>query len=221
MHPHPFYKAASSNHPNSLPAIEVLGQGTVSVSPDQAVVVLGAVTEGLVLNEVQSENATIVTKIINSLLDLKIPLEKIQTYDFRIEPQYDYQDGKQVFRGYKVTHLLKIITDRVGQTGILVDTAVAHGANTVSSIQFTMAKPEIYENQALSHAICNARQKSETIAKTLGVSLSAIPNHVQELTRTAEPIPYKTTLLAQSTITPIQPGELTIDATVRVWYFFA
>jgi uncharacterized protein YggE len=221
MYPYPIYNAASSLDPNRFPAIEVLGQGTVSAAPDQAVAILGAVTEGLVLNEVQSENATFVTNIIHSLLDIKIPREKIQTYDFRIEPQYDYHDGKQVFRGYKVTHLLKITTDRVEKTGILVDTAVAHGANTVSSIQFTMAQPEIYENQALSHAIRNARQKSETIAKTLGVSLSAIPNHVQELTRTAEPIPYKTTLLAQSTITPIQPGELTIYATVRVWYFFA
>jgi uncharacterized protein YggE len=221
MQPYPFYKAASCNHPNSLPAIEVLGQGTVSASPDQAVVILGAVTEGLVLNEVQSENAAIVTNIINSLLDIKIPREKIQTYDYRIEPQYDYHDGRQVFRGYKVSHLLKITTERVGQTGILVDTAVAHGANTVSSIKFTMAKPEIYENQALSQAIRNARQKAETIAEAMGVSLSAIPNHVQELTRTAEPIPYKTTLLAQSSITPIQPGELTIYATVRVWYFFA
>jgi uncharacterized protein YggE len=221
MYPYPFYKAAASKHSNRLPVIEVLGQGTVSASPDQAVVILGVVSEGLVLNEVQSKNASIVTNIINSLLDIKIQQEKIQTYDFRIEPQYDYQDGKQVFRGYKVTHLLKITTERVGQIGIIVDTAVAHGANTVSSIQFTMAKPEIYENQALSHAIHNARQKAETIAEALGVSLSAIPNHVEELTRTAEPIPYKTTLFAQSTITPIQPGELTINATVRVWYFFA
>jgi uncharacterized protein len=221
MYPNPVYKVASSLHPHRLPAIEVLGQGTVSASPDQAVVVLGAVSEGLVLNEVQSENATIVTNIIHSLLEIKIPREKIQTYNFRIETQYDYQDGKQVFRGYKVAHLLKITTDKVGQIGILVDTAVAHGANNVSSIQFMMAKPEIYENQALSHAIRNAWQKAETIARTLGVSLSAIPNHVQELTRTAEPIPYKATLLAQSTTTPIHPGELAIYATVRVWYYFA
>jgi uncharacterized protein YggE len=109
----------------------------------------------------------------------------------------------------------------VRQTGILVDTAVAYGANSVSSIQFTMAKPEIYKNQALSLAIRNAGQKAETIAKTLGVSLRAIPNHVQELTRTVEPIPYKNTLLAQSSIIPIQPGELIIYAMVRVWYIFA
>lgn len=67
-------------------------------------------------------------------------------------------DGKQIFRGYKITHLLQITTDHVAQTGNLVDTAVSNGANNVTSIQFTIAHPEFYENQALSLAIQNARQ---------------------------------------------------------------
>jgi uncharacterized protein len=221
MYGYPFYKTPSSVHSNGPSTIEVLGEGKVTAAPDQAVVVLGVVTEGPALHDIQTENSKIVTNIIHSLQRINVPREKIQTHDYRIEAQYDYQDGKQIFRGYKVTHLLQISTDNVQQTGNLVDTAVSSGANEVTSIHFSMAKPEIYENQALSNAIRNAQQKALTIANSLGVTLLAVPNKVQELSRTGEPTPYMASKLSVSAITPIQPGQLTIKAMVRAWFLFA
>lgn len=215
MYRYPLNNAASK----SPPTIEVLGEGMVTASPNRAIVVLGAITEGNALQLVQAENARITANIILSLQNLGIPKEKIQTNDYRIETQYDYVDGKQIFRGYKVTHLLQITTDRVEQTGVIVDTAVSQGANSVSSIQFTLVQPEFYENQALSLAVRNARQKAMTIAQTLGTTIGAIPFRVEELTHPTEPIFFKTTLAAASTVTPIQPGELTINAMVRASYF--
>ena len=215
MNSYPSYNAASKSHPT----IEVIGEGTATASPDRAIIVLGAITEGNALQLVQAENAKITANIIHSLQNLGIPQEKIQTNDYRIETQYDYVDGKQIFRGYKVTHLLQITTDRVEQTGVIVDTAVSQGANSVTSIQFTLVKPEFYENQALSLAIRNAWQKAMTIAQTLGTTIAAVPFRVEELTQPTEPISFKTTLAAASTVTPIQPGELTINASVRASYF--
>src|SRR5438552_1133113 len=72
--------------------IEVLGEGIASAAPDRSVVVLGAITEGPALPAIQTENAKIVSNIINSLLNLNIPREKIQTYDYGIEIQYDYPE---------------------------------------------------------------------------------------------------------------------------------
>lgn len=218
MYVYPTYHAVSPFSYKCLPTIEVLGEGTVAVTPDRALVILGAVTEGTVLQMVQSENAEIVTSIINSLLNLNIPRENIQTNDYRIEILYDYQDGNQIFRGYKVTHLLQITIDRVDQTGIVLDTAVSHGANTVTSIRFSILQREKYENQALSLAIQNARQKAETIANTVGASIAQLPSKVQELPRSTGPIPFQASFPSDSIATPIEPGELTVYAAVRVWY---
>lgn len=219
MYGYPLYKTAS---PFYSRCIEVLGEGTVTAAPDRAVVILGVITEGPNLHVIQTENSKTVSNIIQSLLDLNIPREKIQTHDYRIEVVYDYHDGKQTFRGYKVTHLLQITTDNVEQTGSLVDTAVSSGANEVTSIRFTTAHPEIYVNQALSLAIRNGRQKALTIANTLGVTLSAVPFRVQEQSGTAAiPAPYMASKLAISeAATPIQPGQLVFEAKARVWYLF-
>ncbi|GIP31926.1 SIMPL domain-containing protein [Paenibacillus sp. J2TS4] len=221
MNGQPINRASASNHSECRPVIEVMGGGVVQAIPDRAVIILGAVTEGPVLQTIQAENANVVNNIIHSLLTLNIPRQKIQTQDYRIEIQYDYQEGKQIFRGYNVTHLLEIITEKVGQTGEIVDTAVAHGANRVTGIRFTMAHPEVYQQRALSLAIRNARNKAITIANALGMSLTAIPCKVQELSRPAEPVLYQASVLAASTVTPVQPGELSISAAVRVWYVFS
>jgi uncharacterized protein len=218
MYGNPIYNKLSPIQQKCFPTIEVLGEGTVAAAPDRALVVLGVITEGTVLQTVQSENTETVTNIINSLLQINIPREHIQTNDFRIEIQYDYIDGKQIFKGYQVTHLLQITIDRVDQTGIVVDTAVSHGANTVTSIQFSIHQRDKYENQALALAIYNARQKAVTIASTLGVSIAAVPGKVQELSPAVEPIPFRTSFLSDAAVTPIEPGELTVNAAVQVLY---
>lgn len=202
--------------------IKVTGEGSLSVAPDTTTIVLGAVTENTSLVTAQQENAAAVTQIVNSLVKLGIPKEHIQTVDYNVQMQYDYVEGKQIFRGYKVTHMLQITIDHVDMTGIVVDTAVKNGANTVSNIQFSVAHPELIYNQALSLAIRNGQQKAMTIATTLGVTLNRNPRVVQEQSRALEPVPYPTVMYAQAgaTTTPIQAGQLTIRAAVTIEYSF-
>jgi uncharacterized protein YggE len=208
---------------NNRPSIEVTGEGKVSAAPNRAIIVLGVITESPSLSTAQRDNASAVTNVINALLRLNIPREQIQTVTYRIEIQYKYEDGTQMIRGYRVTHLLQITIDSVGQTGLVVDTAVNSGANFVSSIRFTITNSERYYNQALSAAIQNAGNKANTIARTLGATLVRTPVKITEETRGIEsPIPFQASLLAEGAAvpTPIQPGELEIRAAVRAQYTY-
>ncbi|WP_274651035.1 SIMPL domain-containing protein [Paenibacillus humicola] len=219
MNYYPYFRTGPSSAFKSASTIEVFGEGTVGAAPDQAVIVLGAESEGPELQPLQAANAEIMTNIINALLRLNIPRENIQTSDYRIETRYDFEDGRQIFRGYSVTHLLQIRLDEIGQTGTVVDTAVSEGANRVESIRFTIRQPEVYVNQALALALRNARQKAATIAAALGVPLPAVPSLVEELPRAGEPIPFAAvSAFAKSAPTPIEPGELDVRAAVRVTY---
>lgn len=222
---HPVSSPAMTAPPlsHNRPSIEVTGEGTVSAAPNKAIIILGVITESPSLSTAQSENASAVTNVINALLRLNIPREQIQTVTYRIEIQYKYEEGTQIIRGYRVTHLLQITTDSVAQTGLVVDTAVNSGANFVSSTRFTIANSEIYYNQALSTAIQNAGNKANTIARTLGSTLVRTPVKITEETRVIEPpIPFQASLLTEGAAipTPIQPGELEIRAAVRVQYTY-
>jgi uncharacterized protein YggE len=200
--------------------IEVFGEGRAAAAPDQAVILLGAVTEGKLLQELQADNSATMQAVIDALLAAGLSEEQLQTVEFRMEPQYDFPDGQQVFRNYRLTHMLQVTTDRIDDAGALIDAAVAAGANQVSSIQFSFADPEAYYNQALSLAVTNAQEKAELIAANLGVRLSAVPCKVQELqSGGGAPVPFGA-MLKMAADTSLMPGELTVKAAVRVWYWY-
>lgn len=218
-HQSPMPAAPSVHHTSHI--IEVTGEGTFSAPPDRALIDLGVITENPSLMMAQKDNADSIARIIQSLLRLNIPEEHIQTVSYRIEIQYHYEDGKQIFRGYQVNHLLQITLNQVAQTGLVVDTAVNHGANTVSSVRFSVARPESYYNHSLSLALKNAESKAMTIARTLGATLIRLPIKILEEAPTREPRPYQAALFTESAATtPIQPGELTITALIKVQYAY-
>ncbi|NOU98769.1 SIMPL domain-containing protein [Paenibacillus planticolens] len=200
--------------------IEVTGEGTVSATPTKAIIVLGVITEKVSLAEAQKENANAITNIVNALVELSIPKEHIQTTHYSIDIQYNNEDGKQVFRGYQVTHLLQLTIDQINQTGLVVDTAVMNGANNVSNIRFTLAHPEIAYKNALSLAIKDSLLKAMNIAQTLGVTLHPAPCLVQETSRSQEPIPFSAISYSTSAATPIQPGELKIVASIKAEFTY-
>lgn len=199
--------------------IEVMGEGAVSAAPNRTLITLGVITEGKEVQPAQTENAEKMNAIIGALLGLGIPRESIRTKTFSIEPQYDFEDGRQVFRGYMVTHLLEVALGGVDGAGTVVDTATAHGANAVTELAFHSSEAAKFEAEALQAAVRSAQSKAAGIAASLGVSLSAIPSRVQEITPDNGPILFKAA--AMSTPTPITPGQLTFKAAVRVWYMFA
>ncbi|PZE21533.1 DUF541 domain-containing protein [Paenibacillus xerothermodurans] len=200
--------------------LEVMGEGTVYATPDQATIQLGAITESVNLATAQSQNTAAINNIVNALRGLGVPAEQMQTVQYSIEPQYTYEDGTQTFRAYRVTHLIQMTSNQVERSGVIVDTAVNAGANYVANIQFTVTQPELFYNQALMSAIMNARQKAAAIANALAVTLNRVPYRVREVERLRPPVPYQATLYAQADVTPIQPGELKITAAVRAEYSY-
>lgn len=207
-----------SNH-NKSNTLIVSGEETILATPDQAIIKLGVITENKDPAVAQQENANAISKVINSITGLGISENQIRTVEYRIEPQYDYQEAMQIFRGYKVTHLIQITISNIKQVGEILDTAVSNGANTVSSLQFTLSNQEAYYNQALSLAVENAREKATSLAKVLGVTLNKTPDLVQEVS-VNQPILFQSTALLKNAATPIQPGELDIPAVVRVEYSY-
>lgn len=196
----------------------VNGEGIVQASPDQATITLGVRTENIDPATAQQENALIVANVLKAMTSLGIPDDQIKTTDYRIEPQYDYQDGKEVFRNYKVTHMIEILTSQINQVGAIVDTAVKNGANSVSHIRFSLANPELVYNQALSISLRNAYQKALAITQTIRTTLVPTPLKVVELSGEPLPVLYQANVFSKAAATPIQPGELTISARVQVEY---
>lgn len=198
--------------------VKVLGEGTVMVHPDQASVILGVITEGKNLQQVQSLNAERATKVIDAIINSGVKRENIQTSEFRIDILYNFEKGVQTLRGYQVTNLVTVLIEDINKVGEIVDIAVDNGANTVRNITMTVSNQEVYYRQALTKAIKDAQEKASVVAKTLNVTINQIPTKLRELSGVT-PEPPRPLVLAASTekafTTPIEAGQFKVIAQVE------
>lgn len=195
--------------------IKVTGEGEIAVQPDSASVNLGVITEDKELIAAQQQNSKLTTNVINSLLSLSINQTDIQTFDYRIESDYDYIEGKQVFRGYKVTHILKVKIKELSKIGTVVDQAVQNGVNYVSNVEFTSRNKDSYYQQALALALNKAIEKAKTIAGALKVTLVPVPILVIEGGNAVQPLHYQPEMLVKAVSSAqFEPGQIQVKANI-------
>ncbi|MBR7794576.1 DUF541 domain-containing protein [Agaribacter marinus] len=198
--------------------LTVYGNGKVSVEPNVVSIQLAVVTENQSLSQAQQENAQTMNQVIQSLLNLGISQEDIQTASYTISPKYDYEDGKQIDRGYQVSNAIRVIIKDLNQIGIVIDTAVQQGVNRVSNIVFTTDHPQAFYEEALRFALEDGGRKARTITDSLQLNLDQIPVKIIEQTE-SPPVAYKTfATTAESFATPIEPGQIEIEAAVELIY---
>ena len=215
-HPQVWYQPHSVSR-----EITVTGNGEIDAQPDYVQIQIEVRTEGKDVSIAQQENAFIMNRVIGSLVALNIQREAIQTTAYTISPNYDYIEGRQVFRGYEVQNAITVKITDISQAGTVIDTAVQNGANHVSGIQFEIEDADAYYQTALNLALVNAIAKAKSMAGTMNVPLQPIPVEIIEESHNVTPVPYKSIQLSNmESMTPIQRGRIPITASVRVKFNF-
>lgn len=200
--------------------LKVFGKGIVNAKPDVAEVVIGVVTENVQLEVAQEENARITQQVINSIIEAGVVPKYIQTQSYNVRADYDYIDGKQVFKGYEVSDNLKVTITDISSAGKIIDTAVRNGANSVSGINFIVSNENRYYYEALSLAIIDAQNKARVVADKLKATLNIVPIQVIEQERgTIAPLTAMTFKSVAGT-TPIEAGENKISANIEAIFIY-
>jgi uncharacterized protein YggE len=202
--------------------LEVTGKGEVKVKPDVAYLRLSVETTSPRASEAVYQNAEKMKKVIDKLESLIGKEDKISTTGYNLSPvyQYDEKTRRSVLTGYRVLNQVEIETSRLNDIGKLIDSAIQSGANRVESIRFDTHKKNDYKKQALVKAVDEAREIAKIVASASGVKLVKI---IRISPSYESPIPlYKELSLVRGTPseikTPIEPGEVTIQAAVSILF---
>ena len=200
----------------SKESMTVFGTGSISAMPDVLTIRLDVVTEHMDLSIAQQLNAEKISRVLQAITQRGIPRENIRTVEYTIQPKYDYQNGEQLFTGYEVTHGLLVEIRDINEAGKIIDSAVQLGVNRVGNIQLQLKNPQPVYLQALALAIGDAERKAQTMAQTLHLTLNPKPISITEVT-TQQPQPF---LELSKASTQIEPGQMNIQATVKLIYTF-
>lgn len=210
---YPYLRCSQTSSNNNM---TVYGNGSVKVKPDIATASLGVMTENKNLKNAQEKNAVRTTNVLNTLRQMGIKEKDIKTENYSISPEYDYIEGKQVFRTYRVTNSLRVIFRDLNKIGETIDAAVASGANIVNNITFTVQDPQRFYNEALKIATKNALVKASELEGTLSIIVNRTPISITEERQEFKPVGRQILYAAPSDGTPILEGQIEINASIKV-----
>ncbi|MDW8325859.1 MAG: SIMPL domain-containing protein [Anaerolineales bacterium] len=202
--------------------ISVSGSGQAFGRPDLAIVQIGVSSSGPDLGETLAQNNRRADAILAALKALGIEDKDLQTSNFSIYPQRDYdpQTGQPKDTiTYHVDNTLSVTVRDLSKLSRVLSEAVTAGANHIHGIAFSVADPAALEAEARAKAMADARARAEQLAKAAGVTLGS-PISISESFNYAPPTPLALDRAAAEAVSavPIATGQLQVSIQVNVTY---
>jgi len=197
--------------------IVTTGEGTVRIAPDQAFVSITAESRARTPREAQRLNADAMSAVQQKLKAAGFSGDAVRTLQLELQPQYDYQNGKQTLREYLARNTIEVRVEPVDRTGEIADLAVGSGATSVSNIRFELKDRRAVEHRALQEAVTQARGRADAIAQAGNRAVDRIiriEDQPQEQVSPPRPMMAMARAEVAQAQTPIAPGVLEIHARV-------
>jgi uncharacterized protein YggE len=210
---------------SELKTLDVSADGTASADPNLADIFVTVNTKADTADAAQSANADVVNSLRLALIGTGY-VKEVTTSSFNVYPDTTYNPttGASTPNGYRVTHSLKISTEKTATVGKILDVATANGASTVDYVQFSLDDKTVenLKQAALKDAAEKAMAKAQALAAASKVTLGK-PVKVSENSYYQPPIYYGNTVMAgasEKSAAPTQviPGQIEISATVSISY---
>ncbi|WP_291515969.1 SIMPL domain-containing protein [Bdellovibrio sp. ArHS] len=224
-------------------ALLVLTLGVSVANADNLIVVNGVAERGLDPNLVNisisvwakapaakqaQQMAASQFKLVKKVFeDFKIKKEDVQTDNYSLTPEYEYDQKTQQNRmtGFRVTQSLQVTLRKIDEAGNFLDAIVSDKKTTtagvnVSSLTWDSDKRMQVETAALGDAVRAAKVKAEEIAKAAGVKIKGV-GKISSSQNQSPPQPFYATfnkMAAESASTDVAAGQVKVRVEVTAEY---
>jgi uncharacterized protein YggE len=156
--------------------VVVMGEGSVSVTPDYAQIESGVTTRAKTVKEATDANSKLMAAITSALLESGVAQKDVQTSRFSVQPVYAPQEPRTEPKlvGYSISNHVRVKIRQLGKVGEILDRLVTAGVTDVGNIAFLVSDPSKALDQARAAAIADARRKAEVYAQASGLRLGRV-----------------------------------------------
>lgn len=216
----PAPSARAAEPPAPLRTIEVTGHGETRAAPDQAFLALAIETHAASAEDATRRNAELSQKVAAALKARLGERGRIWTGGYSLFPEYSERPAgeKPKAIGYRAENSINLQTGAIALAGSLIDTAVAAGANRISSLSFGLRDEAPARNAAIAQATKDAQGQAQALAAALGVRLKQVIKATVGGEPRPMPLAGRMMTMEANVPTPVEPGELTAPATVSLVY---
>lgn len=210
------------------PTITVTGDGQSSAPADRAVLHLGAVAQAEQASVAQERVNNVMREAIGAVRGVIEDEKKISTAGISLLPVYAGRQGQPPDQqpageprivGYRASNRLRVVVDDLSKVGPVIDAGVREGANQVEGLSFELKDDAALRREALSDAARQAGAKADALAAALGVRIEGVVAVHETGVGVVRPrVEFSRAAAAMETATPVQPGNVEVNASVMVTY---
>jgi uncharacterized protein YggE len=199
--------------------ISVTGNAEIKVAPDEVTLTLGVDSHDKDLAIAKVDNDKRIKKLLNLAHASGVDPKNIQTSALTMGPEYSDQKIPQPL-GYQVSQTVTVTLTDLSKYEDLMTNSLRAGVNRVDGINFFVADPKKFREEARLQAVRVARDKAKAMAAELGQTIGKPWEVIEQSDFGAQVMTanfgmrYKMPMQdAQSTVAG---GEVTIHALVQV-----
>jgi uncharacterized protein YggE len=202
--------------------INVTGRGEIFITPDVANISFSVETNAKTASAAIKQNADNTSKVLKALKAQIGKDDKLSTAGYNLSPVYEYnnQTKKSEFDGYRASNVITVKTYNLSNLGTLIDSAAEAGSNNIQGLSFDTTKRDEYRREALVKAVGDAKTTAETVTTAAGVQITKIfqisPSYDYPTPVYRDFAVTGKAAFAEASSTPIEAGEISINASVNM-----
>lgn len=227
-------QANMDNNQQDVPRLYVRGVAELEKPADELRISIGVVSEHADPTQALQQNTRQMRAVVEAIERAGLGEREYQTGRFQIRPVYSQrpprqqpdQEWRPQIVAYSVTNTVNVKTKQLRLAGEIIQAANKAGANTIDSIQFTLADSRTHRAEAIAVATANARSDAEALAAAAGVRLVRVLevrlDDAQPI-RPPQPMMYERAMAMDmgGESPPISPGDVTVRASVNLVFQIA
>lgn len=156
------------------PHIYIEGSAEIEVVPDKMTISVGLSAEDMDVETAKKNVDDRSRKLLQALKSQRIDASDIGTTALQISPVYDYVEGRQVPRGYKVYRQVEVTLNNLEHYGELMQALMdAKVSNTVST-NLSVSDEKTVTDRALIEALGDARKRATAVVESGGETLGKV-----------------------------------------------
>ena len=199
------------------PTVDVSGEGTVRVVPDEVTINIRVENTGENTKTLKRQNDATVSEVLKFLKQMKIADKDVRTEYMNLTKNYDYNTKTYTFAA---NQSLSVKLRDLSKYEQVIDGLLDTGINRIDGITFSSSQRETLESEARKKAVAHAKMKASEYASVLNQKVGKAIS-ISEFTNSGGPQPVYRMAMMESTSADqggatVSLGEMEIRTTVNV-----
>lgn len=218
----PSVATAQPPGPNPGGRVTVIGTGEIRVAPDMAVLSVEAASVRPTPRAAADEARKALEAALKVARRAVRDTSDLRTARVSLNAEYDWADGKRVFRGYMASQVLEITVRDLAKLETLLDDLFKTSIHGLSGPDFRHSAADSLQREAGARAMRDAAANAAGLCRAAGRACEEVVGIRMAGTAAPGPFPaaeFKAARVADAGgAMPVQPGLLTFTATVEADY---